>query len=254
MCNYGKAHFDYSTDINIDNKIDDFKNQINEELLKVLLELISLPSSEIPNIHPYLLLWIERQLQSNNNLDEFIVEEDLIDSLNDNIYNFALAKQSKLLEGFKTIDKAETLKEDLKMSYAKLILETHMDVENHHVSKNTKNINNIVQYDMLEYVSERDSRVRKEHEKADGTIRDSKDAFWKTAMKLQGEWNCRCEILPAKSGAKMTTVPKVEVKSGDEQPSDVNLEEGKAILFKESLDVFSNAPLQVRRRYRKNGF
>jgi hypothetical protein len=243
-------------DLNIKKNIEVY-NVIDTQLQQTLNYLATLSAKELPTINPYLLLWIEQQLTSNNNLSVQSVGASIVKQVEDNIYNFSMAKQSKLLEGFRTIEKAGVENSvDMKQSFANVMFNTHQETENLHVNKNSKNINTIANVDgkLLEYVSERDNRVRPEHAKADGTILPESDPWWNKAFSLMSEWNCRCEILVADEGSSMTKVPKITPLTGQAVPADIDIETGKAILFKKELDVFQDVPVVVRNQFRKNGF
>lgn len=246
--------------------LDKFENVdkiTDKELLTQLEMLFNTPINKISTIHPFLLRWILNQLESFNKLTEFFTGTHLKNTTDDNLYNFALAKQATFLDTVKMIKKSklEPATELTQMKkFANLTFNTQQSVENNQVNHNTTQIEKINREGVnnkLRFVSEGDSNVRKHHEIADGITLPSSDPFWNRAFNLLGEWNCRCEIIPVEDNEKMVLVPKnLKTPTSSKVPTDINLDvqEGKVIIFKEELDVFKNQPGVVRKLYRSNGF
>lgn len=232
-------------------------------LLQELETIFNMKVSDISDIHPFLLRWLINKLESYNRLTEQFSGSILKNTTNDNIYNFALAKQNTFLKNIKMIKRSKT-EEATQISNMKktanLMFKTQQDVENTQVAHNTKSVEKIYREgrkNMLKYVSEGDSKVRHHHEIADGITLPSTDSFWNRAFNLLGDWNCRCEIIAVEDDAKIKTAPKnLKIPTSTQVPTAINLDnkDGKVIIFKEELDVFKNKPSVIRKGYKANGF
>ena len=246
--------------------LDAFENvdKITDEALLTQLEMLfNTPINKISDVHPFLLRWILNKLEEMNRLTDNFTGPLLNSTTKDNLYNFALAKQSTFLNSVKMIKKskleAATETEKLK-KFANLTFNTQQKVEEEQVKHNTQMVEKVYREgsrNMLRYVSEGDNRVRDEHQKADGITLPADHRDWNKLFNLLGEWNCRCEIVPVEDDEEMKLPPKNLVTPTSTQvPTDINLDvqEGKVIIFKEELDVFKKQPGVVRKMYRRNGF
>lgn len=235
----------------------------DEALLRVLETLYNTDVSKIGSIHPFLLRWVLSRLEQMNRLTDRFTPAKLNKTAADNLYNFALAKQSEFLNTVKMIkgSKIELATKTSKLKkFANVMFKTQMAVEKEQVKHNTEIVEKVFREtgrNMLQYVSEGDSSVRDEHQKADGTVLPAGHPFWNKAFSLLGEWNCRCEIIPVIEETAIKHPPKnLKIPTSEKVPTNINLdvEEGKVIIFKEELDVFKNQPNIVRKQYKSNGF
>jgi hypothetical protein len=180
-------------------------------------------------------------------------------TLNDNVYNFSIAKTFQYLDALKSLanqisDKDELIKKQ--KQYSNLIFGVQQKIEEYQTEHMTKLINTVdgADSELLEYVSERDSKVRPEHRVQDGTIRPKNDPYWTKAITLLSDFGCRCSIEPAFKGAKMTIYTEPVNSTSPYQPSQIDFQSGRAIVYSQNLPVFSNIPPIIRRQFKKNGF
>lgn len=74
-------------------------------------------------------------------------------------------------------------------------------------------------FDKLEYSTVGDNRVRPAHRRFDGLILSKDDPFWKTYWPPL-DWNCRCTIIPAESGATDSSEERLKGAVNPENPKD----------------------------------
>lgn len=74
-------------------------------------------------------------------------------------------------------------------------------------------------FDKLEYSTVGDNRVRPAHRRFDGLVLNKDDPFWKTYWPPL-DWNCRCTIIPAESGAVDSSEDRIKGAKNPENPKD----------------------------------
>lgn len=74
-------------------------------------------------------------------------------------------------------------------------------------------------FDKLEYSTVGDNRVRPAHRRFDGLVLAKDDPFWKTYWPPL-DWNCRCTIIPAQSGAQNSSEERIKGAIKPENPKD----------------------------------
>lgn len=136
----------------------------------------------------------------------------LFDKFKNNIYAFSAAKSLTMLSEY-----SKSLKDDKgeAVNYATFIDKTvQTDEEFNDVYLNTEYKSAVAmgqmgnkwtklqQYDMLEYRTVGDSRVRKAHAVLDGTILPSNDPLW-GKIYPPNDWNCRCTVIPAQGATQL---------------------------------------------------
>ncbi len=134
-----------------------------------------------------------------------------------------------------------------------LILSDQQATEEEHVDKTSKQVSIVVEKpkQLLEYVSERDNRVRPEHKQLDGTILPADHPFWlEHAHTALGQWGCRCSIVATENPIKLPPA-NVSLTPSVETASDIDLQSGKVKIFRETLPYFENADPIIRKYYKK---
>ena len=232
----------------------------DEELINFLNTLFGSSSTDIPFMSSYLEQWIASKLMANNKLGSN-VKPKFHTTSKLNIDNFVIAKSYNFLNTMKYL--ANTIKDKAQLilnqkAFSNVMLNVQQKTEEQQVDKVSTIVNHFSTTNpkskLLEYVSERDNRVRPEHKKQDGTIRSNNDPYWNKAILLLTQWNCRCHIIES-TADHMTVVKPIDLnEETQEQPSDIDFQKGKAIMFTQSLPVFQNIPDIVRKRFNKNGF
>jgi hypothetical protein len=229
-----------------------------KELLEFLSKLFGKPITELPMLSPFLMNWIQKQLLGASTLGSF-VSMGYKTSLDSNVYNFSVAKTYQYLDSLKSLADSITDKDLLiekQKQYSNLVFGTQQKIEEYQTEHMTDLINVVDGSDspLLEFVSERDAKVRPEHKAQDGVIRPKNDVYWTKAISLLSDYNCRCQILPAFKGAKMTIYTEPVNSKTKYQPSDIDFQENKAIVYSENMPVFENIPPVIRTKFKKNGF
>lgn len=74
-------------------------------------------------------------------------------------------------------------------------------------------------FDKLEYSTVGDNKVRPAHRRFDGLVLSKDDPFWKTYWPPL-DWNCRCTIIPAQSGAVNSSEERINGAKNPENPKD----------------------------------
>lgn len=230
----------------------------DKELIEFIEKLFGKPYAEIPELSPFLMMWIENKMKESSLLSEF-VRPSFKTTMKDNTFNFSVAKTFKFLDGLKTLANQITDKDELiekQKMFSNLVFSSQQAVEEYQVEHMTKTINTVDGNgtELLEYVSERDSKVRASHKAQDGTIRPKTDSYWTDVISLLSEYNCRCSIEPAFSNAQMTGTKTIEKRDYKTQPSDIDFQSGKAIIFSQNLPVFQEIPSTIRRQFKNTGF
>jgi hypothetical protein len=224
----------------------DLEDEIKEWLIKLF------GSDNIPEVSPILRNYILRKIEEKNVL--MGLKSRFAKTSMANLENFSLAKTNVFLRNIMELKKDGADMETMKR-YANLVLVTQQTVEENHVAHTTTNIANVADTEtgeLLLYVSEGDSKTRHDHKLADGTCLPKSDPFWNEAFKLLSEYNCRCTIITSKNH-NMKPAPNIVVKETT-SPAEIDIQSGKAILFKEDLGVFQNASPVVRRQFKRLGF
>jgi SPP1 gp7 family putative phage head morphogenesis protein len=70
------------------------------------------------------------------------------------------------------------------------------------------------QFDMLEYRTVGDNRVRKKHEELDGLVLSSNDPLWRKIYP-PNDWNCRCTVIPAPGASETNRKAADQFSKGD---------------------------------------
>jgi hypothetical protein len=243
------------------NKVEHTTNLIDptdKELIEFLQRLFGRNYTDVPLLSPFIQNWIEARILKQSKLNTF-VRQSFQTTMKDNAYNFAIAKSYNFLDGLKTLSKLIDDKDELinkQKQFSNLIFSNQQKIEDYQVEHMTDLINTVdgSEGNLLEYVSERDGKVRPEHKEQDGTIRDKIDPYWTKAVSLLSEWNCRCSIEQAPKNSKMTVAKDINNSKTKYQPSEIDFQKGKAIIFNEELPVFQNTPAIIRQRFKKEGF
>tara|TARA_R110002126_G_C10433892_1_gene498376 strand:- start:724 stop:1464 length:741 start_codon:yes stop_codon:yes gene_type:complete len=239
--------------------IGDLKNEVDyATLLPILERLIGQDVTKMASVTPAIWKWVEEQyLESQAYLIN--TTRSFVKSTEDNIYNYSLAKAYSFNKELKVIKKTVDVSDVAKLvtQKASVYFGTFQDVENKQVNRITETVTNFdVKDDIyLEYIATQDN-TRPTHSKANGTILRKSHPWWNsTGIPLLGEFNCNCQIdEDIQENPTQTTAPKIKI-DNDQVASNVDIDSGKAIIFKEDIGYFNDVDDTVtRKRYKKTGF
>jgi len=239
--------------------IGDIKNEIDfTKLLPILQRLIGQSVDDVAKVTPAIWKWVEQQYLAEQN---YLVNttRSFVKSTEDNIYNYSLAKAysfNKEVIKIKNMVDSDDVAEMVNKK-ASVYFGTLQDVENNQVARITKTVTKFdVEEDVyLEYIATL-KNTRKTHEKANKTILRKSNPWWaNTGLKLLSEWNCNCQIdEDIQTNPKPTTPPNIEL-APDLVASTIDIDSGKAIVFKEDIGYFNDVDDTVtRKRFKKTGF
>ena len=241
------------------NNIENVSNEIDfSKLLPVLQRLIGQNVNDVANVTPAIWKWVEEEyLKSQNYLVN--TTRSYVKSTADNIYNYSLAKAYSFNKEIRVIKQTVDIDKvaDLVNHKATVYFGTYQDVENKQVSRITETVTKFdVKDDIwLEYIA-RLENSRPTHVSANGTTLRKSHPWWSsTGIPLLSSFNCNCQIDESiDSSPTQTTAPKIKIDK-DSEASDIDLDSGKAIVFKENIGYFNDVDDTVtRRRYKKTGF
>lgn len=136
----------------------------------------------------------------------------LFDKFKNNVYAFSAAKSLTMAKEY-----SKALKDDKgeAVSYNKFrdaVVKTDEEFNDVYLNTEYKSAvamgqmgnkwTKLQKYDMLEYRTVGDSRVRKKHAALDGTILPSNDPLW-AKIYPPNDWNCRCTVIPAQGATQL---------------------------------------------------
>ena len=241
------------------NDIGNIKNEIDfSKLLPVLERLIGQDAKDIASVTPAIWKWVEEQYLAQQN---YLVNttRSFVKSTADNLYNYSLAKAYTFNKEIKVIKQTVDVDKvaELVNHKATVYFGTFQNVENKQVSKITETVTKFDTTDdiYLEYIA-RMENTRPTHATANGTILRKSHPWWQsTGIRLLSEWSCNCQIdEDIQTDPSPTQAPKVDL-APDSEASDVDLDSGKAIIFKENVGYFNDVDDTVtRKRFKKTGF
>jgi hypothetical protein len=174
----------------------------------------------------------------------------LYHSIDNNLWNFSVAKSFKLISSLNKIKEGEPELVNQRInSLSKLMFIDQQKVERKQVDRTTETAVVASSGGYLQYVSENDSKCRPQHKAANGTKLPANDPWWtKVGAKLLSEYNCRCNIVQIKKTRPVR--PENEIKVDDEHiPSKIDIKNGTVDVFNEDLPIFEGT--SVLRKYYK---
>lgn len=261
MCQHNSKDYSwiYSNDISqhmihlIKNGDEDLDDNIDNDIADYLLKMFG-PGVTIASLSPVLVNYIYRMFQKKNVLKNSRNKFTSTSSSN-SCYNFSVAKIGVFLANIKQL-KSQKADISILKNYSNLVLSSQTNVEIEHVGHISEQSSTMLDADnttLLHYVSKHDSKVRHEHAQMNGTIIPKNDPFCETMLHLLSDFNCRCEVIEESDATKYNEKGKAHNYSQAVKTSvsDIDLKSGKAGLFKETLPAFENAPVVVRKYYRK---
>lgn len=251
MCNICNI----SNNSNIDNILNDSRSDKElEYIIGLLNEYYKRTGVKIDIFSPELIYYVEQYLLSY--IPEDFKQTKINKKITDNnIYNFSLAKTATFLNNMNNMKEVIPIEEQEAVfeSSINTIWRAQLNVETKQVETIPKKVMSldVPKNELLEYVTEGDNDVRKDHEKMGGTVLPKKDPFWKIAITHLSDWNCRCSIHATDNSYNYSKSAKeVKAVKPSEKVSDIDLISGRVEIFSMSLPIFKEVPPIIRRRFK----
>lgn len=254
--------FLYENDEVFFKKIDEINNleQI-ENNLGIVSKITSfiasfIATNKVPLLSPSIISATYTQLNNYNVVTDY---DSVIANKNiqNNLYNFSLAKNFHFLKNLQRIMKSGEDVVNRTNKLTNLVFSSQLTTEVKQVKHTTKTVktiskNNYSNKKILKFVTYNDDKVRTEHAKANNTTLPASDKRWNQLSNLLGEWGCRCEIIEVfEETNKIIQQPPSNIKyAKTTEASEIDIETGKVEIFSQSLPVFKNTEI-IRKYYRK---